>query len=175
MSCPGPCRAAVTTMGNPAEHETFHNGLLLAYWSELPAFSLGYIYGAPNTPYILINILYHILRLIGRTRHRLTFIHVRYVMLLARREKESQQRKSNVRPLQVARHDTKYLTIPRRPTGYGLSTEEYRFDPQAEHHERTCLRLLLCPSVEAAKALFAAYDVIKTSHDVRILLDNRVP
>jgi len=41
----------------------------------------------------------------------LTFFHVRYVMLLARREKESKQRKSNGRPVQDTRHDTKYLTL----------------------------------------------------------------
>jgi len=33
-------------------------------------------------------------------------------MLLARRDKESKQRKSNERPLQVAHHDTRYLTLP---------------------------------------------------------------
>ena len=33
-------------------------------------------------------------------------------MLLARREKESKQRKSNGKPLQVAHHDTKNLTLP---------------------------------------------------------------
>ncbi|OGQ58121.1 MAG: hypothetical protein A3J24_06195 [Deltaproteobacteria bacterium RIFCSPLOWO2_02_FULL_53_8] len=46
---------------------------------------------------------------------KLTFFHVRYVMLLARREKESKQRKSNGKPLQVAHHDTKYLTIALKP------------------------------------------------------------